>query len=90
MQDKETEGLLLELGKELSANQEKEAEAVKGYTQQLAMILELIELTKDEELGEFLHELADATEEKISDELNHQQGLLNEYVELTGIKISED
>ncbi len=90
MENQETEGLLMELGQELSANQEKEAEAVKGYTRQLGMIMKIIETTENEGLREFLQKLAEATEEKISDELNHQQGLLSEYVELTGIKIAED
>jgi len=54
------------------------------------MIMKIIELMEDERLREFLQKLAEATEEKISDELNHQQGLLSEYVELTGIKIAED
>lgn len=88
--EKETEILLLELGEELSENQKKEADAVKGYTRQLAMIMKAIELTDNQKLLDFLHNLAEKTEEKISDELNHEQGLLNEYVELTGIKISED
>lgn len=88
----ETERLLLELGKELSENQMKEAEAVKGYTQQLAMILEVIDKlpAEKEDLREFLDKLAAETEEKISDELNHQQSLLGEYVSLTGINIAEE
>lgn len=88
----ETERLLLELGKELSENQMKEAEAVKGYTQQLAMIMEVIDKlpAEKEDLREFLDKLAAETEEKISDELNHQQSLLGEYVSLTGINIAEE
>ena len=88
----ETERLLLELGKELSENQMKEAEAVKGYTQQLAMIMETIDKlpAEKEELREFLDKLAGETEEKISDELNHQKSLLGEYVSLTGIDIAEE
>lgn len=88
----ETERLLLELGKELSENQMKEAEAVKGYTQQLTMIMEVIDKlpAEKEDLREFLDKLAAETEEKISDELNHQQSLLGEYVSLTGINIAEE
>ena len=88
----ETERLLLELGTELSENQMKEAEAVKGYTQQLAMIMEVIDKlpAEKEDLREFLDKLAAETEEKISDELNHQQSLLGEYVSLTGINIAEE
>lgn len=88
----ETERLLLELGTELSENQMKEAEAVKGYTRQLAMIMEVIDKlpAEKEELREFLDKLAAETEEKISDELNHQESLLGEYVSLTGINIAEE
>ena len=88
----ETERLLLELGTELSENQMKEAEAVKGYTRQLAMIMEVIDKlpAEKEELREFLDKLATETEEKISDELNHQESLLGEYVSLTGINIAEE
>lgn len=92
MDEKTIEKLLLELGEELSANQESEAQAVRGYTRQLALILELInELPPErEELREYLDKLAAATEEKISDELNHQQSLLSEYVQLTGIEIAKE
>lgn len=83
---------LLELGRELSINQQKEADAVKEYTVQLSMIMQVInELpTEYEEWREPLEKLAAATEEKISDELNHERSLLEEYVNLTGIKIAEE
>lgn len=83
---------LLELGRELSFNQQKEADAVKEYTVQLSMIMQVInELpTEYEEWREPLEKLAAATEEKISDELNHARSLLEEYVNLTGIKIAEE
>ena len=88
----EIEETLLELGQELSANHMKEADAVKSYTRQLAIIMQVINNLppEKEELREFLDRLAEATEEKISDELNHEQSLLDEYVNLTGIKIAED
>ena len=88
----EVEETLLELGQELSANHMKEADAVKSYTRQLAIIMQVINNLppEKEELREFLDRLAEATEEKISDELNHEQSLLDEYVNLTGIKIAED
>lgn len=79
----------MRLAKALQANAEKEAEAVKGYTEQLEAILAAQELA-DEEDRDFLSKLYEETQEKISDELNHNQSLLNEYVEFTGIPIAEE
>lgn len=79
----------MRLAKALQANAEKEAEAVKGYTEQLEAILAAKELA-DEEDRDFLSKLYEATQEKISDELNHNQSLLNEYVEFTGIPVAEE
>lgn len=90
MNEEKVGAILLELGREISANQEKEAEAVKGYTEQLGMILKVLDEIAEGELRTYLEKLAAATEEKISDELNHQQSLLGEYVEITGIKIAEE
>ena len=93
--DEKTNCLEIELAKVIQENQEREAQAVKGYTEQLALIDELIseipygDATQGDKLA-FLEELKQATEEKISDELNHQQGLLMEYVEFTGIQIKKD
>lgn len=44
----------------------------------------------DEEDRDFLSKLYEETQEKISDELNHNQSLLNEYVEFTGIPLAEE
>lgn len=79
----------MRLAKALQANAEKEAEAVKGYTEQLEAILAAQELA-DEEDRYFLSKLYEETQEKISDELNHNQSLLNEYVEFTGIPVAEE
>jgi hypothetical protein len=92
--EKDINCLEIELAEIIQANQEKEAQAVKGYTKQLAIIDELINAIDFDERSKdklvFLQELKEATEEKISDELNHQQGLLMEYVEFTGIQINKD
>lgn len=90
----ETECLEIELAKIIMANQEKEADAVKGYIAQLDIIDKLI-INLSNGGGEtkilaFLEVLKSETEEKISDELNHQKGLLSEFVEFTGIKINKD
>mgnify|MGYP001092895403 CR=1 FL=1 len=80
----------MRLAKALQANAEKEAEAVKGYTEQLEAILAAQELADEEDRDFFLSKLYEATQEKISDELNHNQSLLNEYVEFTGIPVAEE
>lgn len=88
--ENEIDYLEQELAELIQENQSKEAQAVKGYTEQLAVISKLIDLATDSDKKAFLEKLKAETEEKISDELNHQKGLLEEYVEFTGIKIKED
>lgn len=90
----EIERLKNDLAIIIQKNQEREAQAVQGYTEQLQVIDNLYnalenEPNTQEELA-FLDELKSQTEEKIQDELNHEKGLLFEYVELTGIEIKED
>lgn len=85
----ELEQLLYELSTKLMKNEEAEAEAVKGYNEQLALIARVKELA-DEELKAFLDKLEAATKEKISDELNHGESLYAEYVEMTGIQPATD
>nr|DAR02892.1 MAG TPA: hypothetical protein [Caudoviricetes sp.] len=83
----------LKVGQVLQRNAQAEADATKEYTEQLAVIAEGItaaEAAGDTELVELLKRFYDATEEKISDELNHARSLHEEYVELTGIKTAED
>lgn len=81
----ELEQVLYELSTKLMKNEEAEAEAVKGYNEQLALIARAKELA-DEDLKAFLDKLEAATKEKISDELNHGESLYDEYVEMTGIQ----
>ncbi len=77
------------LARVLQDNAKREAEAIAGYTVQLEAILSARAVAKEED-KDFLDTLYSDTEEKISDELNHNQSLLNEYVDFTGIPVSED
>lgn len=91
MDEKERRELLFSLSGVLMANEKREAEAVEGYNEQLKAIALVREAYADNaELLEFLDKLEAATNEKISDELNHGESLYSEYVELTGIKPAED
>lgn len=85
--------LLYELSSMLMENERKEAEAVEGYNEQLALISRVQELSQEsgeEELLPFLDKLEAAMKEKITDELNHGESLYAEYVEMTGIKPAKD
>lgn len=86
----EKQCLQIRLAMAIQENQEREAQAVTGYTEMLGIIEKLIDISTDSQEVDFLESLKAETEEKISDELNHQQGLLEEYVEFTGIKINKD
>ena len=81
---------LYELSTILMKNEQKEAEAVDGYNEQLKLIcrarLEAEQSEEGREYLPFLDELEAATKEKISDELNHGANLNAEYVEMTGIQ----
>lgn len=89
--DEEKQKLLYALSGVLMANEQREAEAVEGYNQQLKIIDEVREAFKDdEELSKFLDTLEAATKEKISDELNHGQSLYEEYIQMTGIQPAKD
>lgn len=89
MEDKQK--LLYDLSGVLMANEQREAEAVEGYNQQLKIIDDVREaFGDDKELAEFLDTLEAATKEKISDELNHGQSLYEEYVLMTGIQPAKD
>ena len=94
MDEKEIELLKNNLAIIIQKNQEREAQAVQGYTEQLKAInclYSALSTQKDnnEDLA-FLEELEAQTIEKIQDELNHEKGLLFEYVELTGIEIGKE
>lgn len=83
------------VAKLLEENQSDEATAVKGYTEQLQAIARAQKIAgerpeENAEILSLLENLRAATEEKISDELNHQKSLLDEFVALSGIKIAED
>lgn len=85
--------LFFELSTKLMKNEEREAEAVQGYNEQLALITKLRDALNEEndtEILSFLDTLEAATKEKISDELNHGESLYAEYVEMTGIKPATD
>ncbi len=73
-------------------NESAEAEAVKGYTEQLAAIDAVRQSAPaiEAELAELLDRLEAATQEKIQDELSHGNSLYREYTELTGIVPKED
>lgn len=86
----EKQCLEIKLAMSIQENATAEAQAVVGYTSLLGIIDKLLVLASDSQEEEFLERLKAETEEKISDELNHQQGLLNEYVEYTGIQINKD
>ena len=90
---KEIECLKNDLAIVIQKNQEREAQAVQGYTEQLKAIDKLFYALETEpsatEEKAFLESLRAETIEKIQDELNHEKGLLLEFVELTGIEIKE-
>lgn len=92
--NEELKALLYDLSTMLMKNEKAEAEAVEGYNEQLKLIARVKELAESDEEGvelrDFLDKLEAATEEKISDELNHGQSLYAEYVEMTGIKPATD
>lgn len=87
----EQEAILLELGEMLMANERAEAEAVRGYTQQLDLIRKAREVCADlTELYALLDRIEAETVEKTQDELSHGNSLYLEYTELTGIVPKED
>ncbi|MDE7329970.1 MAG: hypothetical protein K2N30_02580 [Clostridia bacterium] len=92
--DEELTKALYVLSGILMANEQREAEAVEGYNQQLKAIAEvqdkLLGTEENSELVSFLDTLEAATKEKISDELNHGQSLYEEYVQMTGIQPAKE
>jgi hypothetical protein len=94
--DKELECAYYNLARIIQKNQEREAQAIQYYTEQLEAISRLKSILAEEQKVEnqqdleLLEALEEATKEKIADELNHEQGLLSEYVELTDIQPKED
>lgn len=72
----------------LQKNNEDEARAVANYNALLISIKNIETSSKEEE--ETQKELIGVVEELISDELNHQQTLLEYYVMLSDIQPKED
>lgn len=85
----ELENLLYELSAVIMKNEQREAEAVDGYNEQLKLIAK-VRAVSDGKFTDFLDQLEAATKEKISDELNHGESLYAEYVEMTGIQPAKD
>lgn len=82
---------LLKLSNSLMKNEQKEADAVSGYVEQLDVIRETKEKFVDnEEVLELLNALDAATEEKIQDELNHGLSLYAEFTSITGIEAKKE
>lgn len=87
----EQEVLLYALSAMLMHNNKMEADAVKGYTEQLDLIRKVREAcAENAELVSLLDRLEAETVEKTQDELNHGNSLYREYTELTGIVPKED
>lgn len=80
---------ILRVAEILQHNAKLEAEASENYTKQLMVVEAAIAVTTDKNILELLNRIYAATKEKISDELNHNVGLLSEYVELTSIGVAE-
>ena len=77
------------LARIVQENQEREAQAVKGYTDQLEQIWRCMEISGEENHAA-LEKLEAETKEKIADELNHQSGLIQNYTYLTGISAGKE
>ena len=88
---KERGDVLYDLAAMLMSNGRAEAEAVRGYTEQLKLIAKAKVLCGDmPEMTELLDRLEAETEEKTQDELSHGDSLYKEYTALTGIVTKED
>lgn len=87
----EQECVLYKLAQMLMSNNRAEAEAVRGYTEQLNVIREAKkECANLPDMLGLLEKLEADTEEKTQDELSHGNALYCEYTELTGIVPKED
>lgn len=80
-----------ELARIIAQNDRREAEAVDGYTEQLAAISRAMEaFAGNTEMLSYLTALEGETREKIADELSHSDSLRVEYSNLMGIEPKED
>lgn len=87
----EKQCVLYKLAACIAENNRREAEAVQGYTEQLALIQQTKEAYADDGGAlAFLTSLEAETQEKIADELSHSDSLNAEYVQMTGIAPKED
>ena len=84
-----TRRLFDDIAVELQHNVEKEADAIKNY-QELINRLRWREKSDDKEEVECAEMLIEQLEEFVSDELNHQEGLHDLYITLSGIKEAKD
>lgn len=83
--------ILYKLAEVLMENNRAEAEAVRGYTEQLDVIREAKgKCAALPDIVALLEQLEAETEEKTQDELSHSHALLDEYTALTGIVPKED
>lgn len=87
----EQQCVLCDLGVKLMANNEAEAAAVKGYTEQSGLIARAKTVCANiPEILDLLEKLDAETDEKTQDELSHGHSLYDEYTALTGIIPKED
>ena len=90
MEEREQESALYEVARQLQANAMKEAEASKGYIEQQRAIAAALTVITDPDVKGLLEQIDAATSEKISDELQHNESLIAEFVALTGIQPAKD
>lgn len=82
------EKTLYDLAEKVQLNQQDEATAVKGYTEQGEIIQAIRE--KHPDMSDTCDRWEEINDELISDELNHQQKLIQLYSEITGIMPASD
>lgn len=82
------EKTLYDLAVKVQLNQQDEANAVKGYTEQGEIIRAIRE--KHPDMADTCDRWEELNDELISDELNHQQKLIQLYSEITGIMPASD
>lgn len=83
-----TEEMLEALACKTQENMKDEAQAVKGYTEQSALIRAIAE--QHPEKAAECEKWAEITDELISDELNHQNKLNALYTEITSVAAATD
>lgn len=81
---------LFNVARLLQKNAMLEAESSKGYIEQQAAISAALEVVTDPYYKALLERIDAETSEKISDELQHNESLIAEFVALTGIEPAKD